>query len=114
MLRTIYGKGIRYCSYVYDFGDNWLHKIEIEGSEAIDPNSRYPHLVTGKRRCPPEDVGGILGYHGFLEAIKDINHPEHGAWMEWSDGQFDPEEFDRDAINSSLALWYDQFSERNS
>ena len=34
-------------------------------------------------RCPPEDVGGPLGYEEFLEAIADPHHDRHAELHEW-------------------------------
>jgi Plasmid pRiA4b ORF-3-like protein len=58
--------------------------------------------LTGKRACPPEDCGGIWGYAGFLEAIQDPRHPEHEDMLEWVGGEFDPEAFDLDEVNTAL------------
>ena len=58
--------------------------------------------LAGERACPPEDVGGVWGYEGFLEAIRDPNHPEHEDYLEWIGGEFDPEAFDLEAINAAL------------
>ncbi|WP_155741033.1 IS1096 element passenger TnpR family protein [Burkholderia diffusa] len=33
---------------------------------------------------PPEDVGGVLGYADFLEAIPDPTHEEHDHFLERS------------------------------
>lgn len=89
-------------SYEYDFGDSWEHNILVEKILPADPSFRYPVCVTGKRACPPEDVGGIWGYEEFLEAISNPNHEEHDEMLAWVGGEFDPEEFDLDAINQSL------------
>jgi hypothetical protein len=105
MLRTIYRKGIRKFSYTYDFGDDWRHKVEIEKSEPLDPTSPLPRLVTGRRNCPPEDVGGAMGYAYFLEAINDPDNPEHADYAEWNDGSFDPAFFDHDEIVKQFANW---------
>jgi len=55
-----------------------------------------------KRACPPEDCGGIWGYSGFLEAIEDVNHPEHDNMLEWIGGEFDSKKFDVESINREL------------
>ena len=54
-------------SYVYDFGDDWEHVIEFEQLLALDPNPRTVSCIDGARARPPEDVGGINGYAGFLD-----------------------------------------------
>lgn len=80
--------------YVYDFGDNWEHNIQLEKILPREKEVDYPRCIKGKRACPPEDCGGIYGYEEFLEAIRDPNHEEHEEMMEWIGGDFDPEYFD--------------------
>ena len=52
--------------------------------------------------CPPEDVGGIPGFYGFLEAIADPHHPDHDDQLYWHGGPFDPDNLDLDRINKEL------------
>jgi hypothetical protein len=92
--------------YEYDFGDSWMHHLVVEKVLPPEPEQHYPVCIKGKRACPPEDVGGIWGYYGFLEAIQDPDHPEHEDYLEWIGGEFDPEAFDLDEINEALrTLW---------
>jgi hypothetical protein len=91
-------------TYEYDFGDFWEHVIQIEKILPPDPKQKLPVCIKGERACPPEDVGGVWGYDTFLEAIKDPKHPEHKMYIEWIDGEFDPEAFDLDAINRMLLI----------
>jgi hypothetical protein len=56
-------------------------------------------VLSGKRACPPEDVGGPWGYENFLEALADPKHPDHEDLAEWCGGPLDPEIFDVNAIN---------------
>ena len=90
--------------YEYDFGDGWEHEVLLEKVLPPDPATRYPVCLTGKRACPPEDCGGIWGYAEFLEAIMSPDHEEHESMLEWIGGSFDPEEFDVDDVNNSLAI----------
>ena len=57
--------------YVYDFGDDWQHVVELEGILLKEENKKYPLLVDGKRACPPEDCGGIPGYEELVKIMKD-------------------------------------------
>lgn len=82
------------ADYVYDFGDNWEHKVQLEKILPGEKNINYPICIEGKRACPPEDCGGVWGYEEFLEAIKDPENPEHNEMMEWIGGEFDSEYFD--------------------
>jgi hypothetical protein len=84
--------------YVYDFGDDWHHVVMYEGGVPTEPSAMYPRCVSGGRKCPPEDCGGVHGYAEFLLAIKDPNHPEHLELLQWAGGSFDPDEFDPRAV----------------
>ena len=89
--------------YEYDFGDSWNHVVLLEKILHPAPGVQYPLCLTGKRACPPEDVGGVWGYANFLEAIGNADHPEHEELLEWHGGEFDPEAFSRDEVNRRLA-----------
>jgi len=84
----------RTASYVYDFGDSWEHKIQLEKILPREKNITYPICIKGKRACPPEDCGGIWGYTELLEIINNPEHEEYEEMMEWLGGEFDPEHFD--------------------
>ena len=92
----------RKFSYIYDFGDDWLHQIEVEDTQPADPDVFYPVCVTGRKACPPEDCGGIWGYYNLLAAVKDSSHPEHVANREWLGEDFDPDLFDIAAVHHRL------------
>lgn len=85
-------------NYIYDFGDNWEHRIQI--GKIIDPvpDDLYPRLIEVVGKCPPEDVGGFPGYCEFLEAIADPKHPEHENLKEWLGDTFDPNQPETDEL----------------
>jgi len=89
--------------YVYDFGDDWEHKIKVEKVLPHDPGLKLPLCIAGANACPPEDVGGPPGYIEFLDAISDPSHEEHKSMLEWIGGAFDPKAFDLAEINERLA-----------
>ncbi len=80
--------------YLYDFGDCWEHKIELEDICAAETKAKYPRCTGGARACPPEDCGGIWGFYDFVEAMSDRKHPEHRELKEWHGGSFKPDAFD--------------------
>jgi hypothetical protein len=88
--------------YVYDFGDNWQHRVTFEDLVAIDPTPRTASCISGARARPPEDVGGTPGYSRFLEIIADPDHPDHSETLTWCGGRFDPEAFDLDRTNRNV------------
>ncbi len=88
--------------YEYDFGDSWEHDVVVEKIIPPEQGAKYPVCITGKRACPPEDVGGVWGYETFLAAMKDPDHEEHESYKEWWGMEFHPEALDLDDINEAL------------
>lgn len=86
--------------YEYDFGDGWEHDVVRESDASKTAGGSHPRVVAGQGACPPEDVGGLGGYYGFLEAIRNPKHPEHHDMLEWCGKHFDPDAFDLDGINA--------------
>lgn len=99
--KVIYQEGQR-LSYEYDFGDSWDHTLLVEKILPPQESIRYPVCLKGKRACPPEDVGGVWGYENFLEAIRNPDHDEHDEYLIWIGGEFDPEAFDLEEVNTQL------------
>ena len=90
-------------TYIYDMGYGWRHQVEVE---AISPDPRYcgvPLCLDGARACPPEDCGGIGGYAELLGILANPRHERHRRMKQWLGGPFDPEAFDREAVNATLA-----------
>jgi hypothetical protein len=88
--------------YEYDFGDSWEVQLVLEDVLG-SAKSSGPTCVDGARAGPPEDCGGVPGYENLLEALADLQHPDHDDLVEWSGGNYDPERFDRVAINRAMA-----------
>ena len=92
--------------YLYDFGDDWVHKIvleEIRENEA----PLFASCLKGSGACPPEDVGGPMGYEEmkrvFREEPESERAKEFADWL-WIDSEndFDPKEFYQKVVNLSL------------
>lgn len=96
--KVIEDSGARTIQYVYDFGDDWDHSIQIEKvSEAI-PGVNYPRLLKASGACPPEDVGGAPGYEEFLQALVGPEHEQHDDMARCSGRPFDPDDARIDRI----------------
>ena len=93
-IEALIAKGYDRFEYVYDFGDDWEHVVEIKQVADADPAVKYPRFVAGERRGPPEDVGGLPGYYEFLKAIGNKRHREHKRMLEWYGGPYDPDDID--------------------
>ena len=63
--------------YTYDFGDDWVRRVELISRRPIEPNEPLPRFVGGGWATPPEDIGGPPMYEVFKEAREDASHPEH-------------------------------------
>ena len=86
--------------YEYDFGDSWEHDVVRESDASSAAGGSSPRVVAGRGACPPEDVGGLGGYYGFLEVMKNPKHPEYRDMLEWCGDPFDPDAFDIEATNA--------------
>ncbi|AEM78237.1 plasmid pRiA4b ORF-3 family protein [Thermoanaerobacter wiegelii] len=93
--------------YVYDFGDNWKHYIEVE--KVIDDyDKNYAICIDGEGNAPPEDVGGEFGYDKFLEIIPDKNNPEYEGTLVWGEYQ-GYKDFNISEVNKNIKFVYDSF-----
>jgi len=81
----------RKCGYLYDYGDDWIHEVVLEGRLELR-ESFFRKLLAGERAFPPEDCGGVSGYETCLLARNFSNEsdPEFVKWL----GRWDPERFD--------------------
>ncbi|MCA1321568.1 plasmid pRiA4b ORF-3 family protein [Bacillus tianshenii] len=86
--------------YNYDFGDNWIHTIEVEKVLENHELNR-PVCLRGEGNTPPEDVGGEPGYKLFLQTIQNKKHPDHDYMKKWAENQ-GYEKFDIEKTNQRL------------
>lgn len=94
--RFYHGEPVSF-EYVYDFGDNWVHRVTLEKPLVVTPGPKKASCMEGARCCPPEDCGGPHGYGEFLRVLltpepDEIEEQRH--LKRWSGGKFDPERFD--------------------
>ncbi|WP_372776546.1 plasmid pRiA4b ORF-3 family protein [Mangrovibacterium sp.] len=107
-------EGQRY-TYIYDFGDCWKHRIQLE-KILPEPISR-PTCLDGKGNCPPEDCGGVVGFENLKKIVQDPKHPEYDDMRDWlmleEDESWDPKDFDLQQAQRELDTFYnlDNFSD---
>jgi hypothetical protein len=94
--------------YVYDFADEWRHRLVLEAIEPDDPEAARPRCVGGRRACPPEESGSWIGYEAKLAILADPAHPDHAETREWMaretmGGGWDAEHFEVAEANAALA-----------
>ncbi|WP_427136582.1 plasmid pRiA4b ORF-3 family protein [Pseudarthrobacter sp. S9] len=109
-LDQLLARGSGMAFYEYDFGDNWLHRIELISRRPATISTPPARLIGGARRGPLEDSGGMPGFEEILDALADQSHPEHIEYLAWvaemtgADEPFDPAFLDVEAINRELIL----------
>ncbi len=101
-LRDVLERDLEFA-YLYDFGDGWCHKINVEQVEPLKQPAGYAYVSDGARACPPEDCGGAYGYQEFIDALAAKPKSEAvKAFMTWAGHDFMPDRFDRHAANAAL------------
>ena len=88
--------------YEYDFGDGWMHHLELADRSTHPTQEVLPLVISGENACPPEDCGGIHGYKELLEVLKNPKHPEYRETIVWVGSTFNPTKFSVDAHNKEL------------
>jgi hypothetical protein len=87
--------------YLYDFGDDWEHRLILTNIRQGEPGTNYPRYIAGEGNAPPEDCGGIPGFHEMLAIAADPGHPQHDEISEWLD-DYDPKIIDELQIKIAL------------
>ena len=80
-IKTIFKKKGDKYAYTYDFGDDWVHQIQLE---SIESKELYCAVcIDGKNECPPEDVGGIHGYMAMVACFATGTKKEQKEFIDW-------------------------------
>jgi hypothetical protein len=98
-LANILASGMTEFDYVYDFGDNWEHRIIVEQTADAETGAKYPRFLGGERRCPPEDCGDPSGYFDFIENIARKQSNKAKEALDW---YCDPDDIDVEQISITL------------
>lgn len=107
MLSEIFTHLQQTYTYIYDFGDNWIHNIKLE--KILKEEIQLPVCTGGRGTCPPEDCGGPSGYLNLQEALANPDHPQHNEMMEWlgfeEGDKWNADAFDINALNDEFNSW---------
>jgi hypothetical protein len=101
-LSALLTTGITEFGYMYDFGDDWEHRIIVEAIKPAEIGESYPRFLGGERPCPPEDCGGPPGLFQFMEDIASKRAKKAKEALEWYGGPYDPDDIDERQINITL------------
>ena len=92
-IRSYFGGGpFTTCLYVYDFGDDWHHDLQLNDVVTL-PAKFKRRLLGGEHAFPPDDCGGPYAYVAIQQALSTGKDPEGLlAWAretwDWT-GMFD-------------------------
>lgn len=101
------------AKYEYDFGDGWMHKLELVERSESSNTEVLPVVVSGKNACPPDDSGGPWGYMALVDILKDPQHKYYNERKEWVDAvmgkdKFNPKKYSVEAVNERLVKMYEE------
>jgi len=102
MVTQVFTKVGTTAVYEYDFGDGWVHHLELVDQSTHPTQEVLPLVISGENACPPEDCGRIHGYKELLEVLKNPKHPEYRETKVWVGSKFNPTKFSVDACNKEL------------
>ncbi len=98
-------------TYLYDFGDDWIHDIKLEKRRPATESDPPAVCRAGRNAGPPEDVGGIWSWNELAEALRADPDPralsgDLEMYAEWLPEDIAPAAFDLEATNDLLAAWF--------
>ena len=102
IVAQVVATGVPEFEYLYDFGDDWRHRIVIEPAARSRVPGAAPLCLAGEGACPPEDIAGPPGYAQFLVALTDASHAEHKTYVDCVGGVWDVKGFDLNRVNREL------------
>jgi hypothetical protein len=62
-LAQVAGEARARIGYVYDFGADWRHDLQVEAVSPAAPGVRYPRCTGGRGQPPAESSGGIRAHN---------------------------------------------------
>lgn len=102
MIEDIFTKVGDAVKYEYDFGDGWMHHLELINISNKPVNDILPIIVAGENACPPEDCGGVSGYLQLKKILLDKSDEEHLSMLAWVGYKFNPLKFDIKTASKEL------------
>ena len=95
--------------YIYDFGDDWHHRIKVEKIEPASDATPLARCVGGRKACPVEDSGGAWMWNKVAQSLREdptrdkmILNEDLEDYVDWLPEDFDPDEFDLQETNEVI------------
>lgn len=84
--------------YIYDYGDDWVHIVKLEGYIFKEKGIKYPLCIAGERACPPEDCGGVDGYYDIIKSLAGSKNADREYPDKWVRKDWHPDWFYKDLV----------------
>ncbi len=95
----------REFQYLYDFGDRWLHNIQVVRTVTPAPWHNRPRCIAGGGACPPEDSGGPDSYDDYALIAADPFNSKYDHIQKMWPG-FHPDIFSTTQADTLVAAAY--------
>ena len=109
LLKDIFEFEAQRFIYIYDFNNDWHHKITLE--KIIDDEISVYSCINGRGSCPPEDCGGVWGYEelkqNFPRASKSEREELRNYYGMEKEKEWDAKYFSLEDINKQLKIVYE-------
>lgn len=81
LLNQIFNSVGQTFTYIYDFGDDWTHKIILE--KITDIGLSTADCIEGEGACPPENCRGAFGYEMLKATMLKPRSRDYKSTREW-------------------------------
>ncbi len=79
----LFAVGRGFATYVYDFGDYWIHSLTLVDATEPDNGTPQARVTAGQGASALDDVGGAAGLTDLFATLHDPTHRFHTeAWSE--------------------------------
>jgi hypothetical protein len=89
-------------TYEYDFGDGWMHHLELVEISTHPNDEVLPQIIWGENASTPENCGGTYGFKELKEVLLNPEHPEYKSIRIWAGSTFDSMLCDLKTIQQNL------------
>ncbi|OAV43598.1 plasmid pRiA4b ORF-3 family protein [Lewinella sp. 4G2] len=89
--------------YIYDFGDDWRHVIELMGKQPNLSGRTRARCTAGRMAAPLDDCGGLPGFYDYVEILeRGPEDPDYDDAARALGKDFNPAEFDLVAVDAGV------------
>ncbi len=102
MVTQVFSQVGNNISHEYDFGDGWMHHLELVEISTHPIDEVLPQVIGGEHACPPKDCGSVYGCKELNEILINPEHPEYKSTKRWVSSTYVPIVCDMKTIQQNL------------